>query len=33
MVYEELNELLLQYPNKLKWLQYDLGDAEKIQQI
>lgn len=30
---EELNELLLQYPDKLKWLQYDLGDAEKIRQI
>jgi len=30
---EELNELLLQYPDKLKWLQYDLGVAEKIRQI
>ena len=30
---EELNELLLQYPDTLKWLQYDLGDAEKIRQI
>lgn len=30
---EELNELLLQYPYKLKWLQYDLGDAEKIRQV
>ena len=30
---EELNELLLQYPDKLKWLQYDLGDAEKIRQV
>jgi len=30
---EELNELLLHYPVKLKWLQYDLGDAEKIRQI
>lgn len=30
---EELNELLLQYPDKLKWLKYDLGDAEKIRQI
>lgn len=30
---EELNELLLQYPDKLKWLQYDLVDTEKIRQI
>jgi 3-oxoacyl-[acyl-carrier protein] reductase len=30
---EELNALLLQYPDKLKWLQYDLGDVEKIRQI
>lgn len=30
---EELNELLLQYPDKLKWLQYDLGVAEKIRQM
>ncbi len=30
---EELNELLLQYPDKLKWLQYDLSDAEKIRQM
>jgi 3-oxoacyl-[acyl-carrier protein] reductase len=30
---EKLNKLLLQYPDKLKWLQYDLGDAEKIRQI
>jgi len=30
---EELNELLLQYPDKLKWLQFDLGDAEKIRQL
>lgn len=30
---EELSELLLQYPDKLKWLRYNLGDAEKIRQI
>lgn len=30
---EELNELLLQYPDKLKWLKYDLGNVEKIQKI
>jgi len=30
---EELNELLLEYPDKLKWLQFNLGDAEKIRQI
>lgn len=30
---EELNKLLLQYPNKLNWLQYDLGDAEKVNQV
>jgi len=30
---EELNELLLQYPDKLNWLQYDLSDAENIQQV
>ena len=30
---EELNELLLQYPDKLKWLQFNLSDAEKIRQI
>jgi 3-oxoacyl-[acyl-carrier protein] reductase len=30
---EELIELLLQYPDKLKWLQFNLGDAEKIRQI
>jgi 3-oxoacyl-[acyl-carrier protein] reductase len=29
---DELNELLLQHPDKLKWLQYDLGDTEKIRQ-
>lgn len=30
---EELNELLLQYPDKLKWLQFNLGDAENTRQI
>jgi 3-oxoacyl-[acyl-carrier protein] reductase len=30
---EELIALLVQYPNKLKWLQYDLGDAEKTRKI
>lgn len=29
---ENLNELLLQYPDKLKWLQYDLADGENIRQ-
>jgi 3-oxoacyl-[acyl-carrier protein] reductase len=30
---EELNGLLLQYPDNLKWLQYDLGDAKDIRQL
>jgi len=30
---ENLNELLLQYPDNLKWLQYDLADVENIRQI
>lgn len=30
---EELNELLVQYPDKLKWVQYDLVKAENIRQI
>ena len=30
---EELNDLLVQYPDKLKWLQYDLDDVEKIRQL
>lgn len=30
---EELNELLLQFPDKLKWLQYDLSDAKNIRQL
>lgn len=30
---EELNKLLLQYPDKLKWLQYDLGDAKNMRQL
>ena len=29
---ENLNELLLQYPDKLKWLQYDLAVGENIRQ-
>ena len=29
---ENLNELLLQYPDNLKWLQYDLADGEHIRQ-
>lgn len=29
---EKLNELLLQYPDNLKWLQYDLADGENIRQ-
>lgn len=27
-----LNELLLQYPDNFKWLQYDLADGENIRQ-
>ena len=30
---KELNELLIQYPDKLKWLQYDLGVAKDIRQL
>lgn len=30
---EELNELILQYPEKLKWLKYDLADSEKIKPL
>jgi 3-oxoacyl-[acyl-carrier protein] reductase len=30
---EELDILLHEYPEKLKWLQYDLSDVEKIRQI
>ena len=30
---DELNELTLQYADKLKWLKYDLSDAENIRQI
>lgn len=30
---EELNELILQYPDKLKWLEYDLSNTEKVRQI
>jgi 3-oxoacyl-[acyl-carrier protein] reductase len=29
---ENLNELLLQYPDNLKWLQYDLSNGEYIRQ-
>jgi 3-oxoacyl-[acyl-carrier protein] reductase len=29
---ENLNELLLQYPDNLKWLQYDLADGEIIRK-
>ena len=29
---ENLNELLLQYTDNLKWLQYDLADGENIRQ-
>jgi len=29
---ENLTELLLQYPDNLKWLQYDLADGENIRQ-
>lgn len=29
---ENLNELLLHYPDNLKWLQYDLADGEHIRQ-
>jgi 3-oxoacyl-[acyl-carrier protein] reductase len=29
---ENLNELLLHYPDNLKWLQYDLVDGENIRQ-
>lgn len=30
---EEINELLLLFPDKLKWLQYDLENADKIRQL
>lgn len=29
---ENLNELLIQYPDNLKWLQYDLADGENIRK-
>ena len=29
---ENLNELLLQYPDNLNWLQYDLADGKNIRQ-
>jgi 3-oxoacyl-[acyl-carrier protein] reductase len=28
-----LNELLIKYPEKLNWLQYDLKDVSKIRQV
>lgn len=30
---EELKELLIQYPENLKWLQYDLGEGVKIREL
>ena len=30
---KELDELMVQYSGKLKWLQYDLDDTKKIQKI
>ena len=30
---ENLSELLVQYPDNLKWLQYDLADGENIRQV
>jgi len=30
---EELNELLLHYPDNLKWLEYDLENAENMRKI
>ena len=30
---DELNALLLQYPDNFKWLQYDLGEGNKIRQV
>jgi len=29
---ENFNELLIQYPDNLKWLQYDLADGENVRQ-
>lgn len=29
---ENLSELLLQYPDNIKWLQYDLADGDNIRQ-
>ena len=29
---ENLKELLLQYPDNLKWLPYDLADGDNIRQ-
>jgi 3-oxoacyl-[acyl-carrier protein] reductase len=30
---KELNDLLLQYPNQLKWLQYDMNNTSHIGKI
>jgi len=30
---KELDELLFQYPEKLKWLQYDLIDSKSIREV
>jgi 3-oxoacyl-[acyl-carrier protein] reductase len=30
---ESLNELLLQYPNNLKWLEYDLVDTKNVKGL
>lgn len=30
---DELKALSEQYPNKLKWLQYDLSDSENVRQL
>ena len=29
---EELEELINEYPGKIKWLQFDLGESEKLKQ-
>jgi len=29
----ELDDLIIQYPDRLKWMQYDLGDSGNIRQI
>ncbi len=30
---EELNQLIIQYPDTLKWLQYDLINTENLKQV